>query len=507
MNEADRTGERRGFGLGHIKDISCGQVGTYSACGVYGSIRRNPGSVERARSAEVMDNERATAGDVRNRQVAVDEGRASGGLGLGHILWIGGRSIRSAMRIAGDRRAKQCTVESKRMAPHQEKRAFISSARYQNREVGSTKKTHQERNRKRYGHDAEDAKRSMSTEIFGGGFEEVGGTTGSHYPALANVEEKNLKVEGWILLRACWLRCRRGELLTTRADIDQREREERERETEGRWREAEDGGRCMGGTGSRRWWGKGKSDESPININHFVTHMSSTQSITHVGSEFEMDLEHFILSQTECFFPDAGVPEAQNKRRFSASTADSASLIFFVSLRLAPTASLVMLALRLGDESVSNPQTVAFTPTAFFSACTLRHAQQRRYLLSESAPTSSCSATEPLRNRIPPALAHNHSQRLFDGAWFLIGTDHCGALRCSISARSCRNLRCTLVPGPGEAPPDPRPLQWHHQHLPIRTVPSPLSPASMFSWHVFAPHPAAVAPLRQRRTLALRGLY
>jgi hypothetical protein len=61
MNEADRTGGR-GFGLGHIKDISCGQVGTYSACGVYGSIRR---TVEKARSAEVMDNERAC--DSRRR--------------------------------------------------------------------------------------------------------------------------------------------------------------------------------------------------------------------------------------------------------------------------------------------------------------------------------------------------------------------------------------------------------------------------------------------------------
>ncbi|KAJ7245065.1 hypothetical protein C8J57DRAFT_1679976 [Mycena rebaudengoi] len=142
----------------------------------------------------------------------------------------------------------------------------------------------------------------MSAEIFGGGFEEAGGTTGSHYPALANVEEKNLKVECRILLRACWLRRRRGELSdNTSGHRPEGERRDRERQkgggemrrTEGDvWAEL---GRAGGG-------GKERAMKVPsISTNIFVTHMSSTQSITHVGSEFEMDLEYFILSQTECY--------------------------------------------------------------------------------------------------------------------------------------------------------------------------------------------------------------
>ncbi|KAJ7238882.1 hypothetical protein C8J57DRAFT_1528450 [Mycena rebaudengoi] len=83
---------------------------------------------------------------------------------------------------------------------------------------------------------------------------------------------------------------------------------------------------------------------------------------------------------------------------------DSPALIFFVLLCLIPPLPSSCSRSGSGTESISTLQTVASAPTAFLSVRALRHAQQRRDLLGENAPTSSCSATEPPRNRIPPAL-------------------------------------------------------------------------------------------------------
>ncbi|KAJ7246500.1 hypothetical protein C8J57DRAFT_1476130 [Mycena rebaudengoi] len=222
--------------------------------------------------------------------------------------------------------------------------------------------------------------------------------------------------------------------------------------------------------------------------------------------------------------------------------ADSPSLFFFLSLRLAPLPPSSCLRSGSGAESVSNLQTVASAPAALLSACALRHTQQRHDLLGESAPTSSCGATEPPRNRIPPVLTHRHAQGLIDRAWFLVRH---GALT---APQQCRILvvLCALqyfgqiVPEPllhansaapgfasspmtSPAPPHMLPptvlspasvfflaYVCPPRHLPAATPlppaphlpPTVLLPLPCFSWHTFVPHRVSPPPhlSRQRHT-------
>ncbi|KAJ7273179.1 pectin lyase fold/virulence factor [Mycena rebaudengoi] len=129
-------------------------------------------------------------------------------------------------------------------------------------------------------------------------------------------------------------------------------------------------------------------------------------SLVTIGSQFQVSVNGGgVVDQKDNmngFASTVTVWRSENVVLFGS--ADSPSLIFFLSLRLAPPPPSSCSRSGSGAESVSNLQTVASAPTALLSACALRHAH----------------ATEPPRKRIPPVLTHRHAQGLVDGAWPLV---------------------------------------------------------------------------------------